>query len=584
MHRRRATRPLCPWRVAGRYASYSSALARPSLPFPVNSSPYLIRSLAVFAAFSLASCAQYSSVSEKRPSYSYQPLTPVGTFITKALATRSGESEVVLGCYFDAAAAAARQLEQNPHDTDARRDYNFAVGRVFEVIHDAELLPWKKPVAAMGADGPWQLSIRSDYRPERRLSNFHVLPADRYVFRGTYVTQRALKDGLGAPLVITTKTDVDYRKIDRFAQGKHIYYGMTAVLRFKGRNCEMTFEDPLNVETVKFGGHTYPLAADFTAPIALALARENPKRLEIARLLRPEKYAETARLARLQPYDPAKIPVVCVHGLMDSPATWAPIIMALRSDPEIRARYQFWFYSYPSGYPYPHSAAIMRQQLDAISARYPGHKKLILIGHSMGGIISRTMITDSGLTLWNSAFNKPPEQTRLSAEARKTFTDALIFRHRPEVGRVIFISAPHRGATLATNWVGRLGSSLVHAPTTLMKIAGEALELATLDTTAMRMERMPNSIDTLSPNNRFVKAINTLPLTPGIPFHSIMGDRGKGGNKDETPPISSDGIVPYWSSHLDGAQSELIVPSSHSAHQNPQAIEEVRRILKLHGR
>jgi hypothetical protein len=59
-----------------------------------------------------------------------------------------------------------------------------------------------------------------------------------------------------------------------------------------------------------------------------------------------------------------------------------------------------------------------------------------------------------------------------------------------------------------------------------------------------------------------------------------MGDRGKGGNKDHTEPVSSDGIVPYWSSHLEGAQSELIVASSHSAHQNPQAIEEVRRILK----
>ena len=58
-----------------------------------------------------------------------------------------------------------------------------------------------------------------------------------------------------------------------------------------------------------------------------------------------------------------------------------------------------------------------------------------------------------------------------------------------------------------------------------------------------------------------------------------MGDRGKGGNKDRTKPVSTDSFVPYWSSHLDGAQSELIVPSRHSAHQNEKAIEEVRRIL-----
>ena len=92
----------------------------------------------------------------------------------------------------------------------------------------------------------------------------------------------------------------------------------------------------------------------------------------------------------------------------------------------------------------------------------------------------------------------------------------------------------------------------------------------------LRLKRIPNSVDTLAPNNRFVKAINTIPITPGIPYHTICGDRGRG-----DAPKSSDGVVPYWSSHLDGAQSELVVPSSHSAHQNPQAIAEVKRILKL---
>jgi hypothetical protein len=104
----------------------------------------------------------------------------------------------------------------------------------------------------------------------------------------------------------------------------------------------------------------------------------------------------------------------------------------------------------------------------------------------------------------------------------------------------------------------------------------------TLDSAAVNFQRMPNSVDTLSPDNRFVKAIDQLPIAPGIPYHSIMGDRGKGGNRDRTKPVSSDGIVPYWSSHMEGAESELIVPSNHSAHQNPQAIDEVRRILRKH--
>jgi hypothetical protein len=54
--------------------------------------------------------------------------------------------------------------------------------------------------------------------------------------------------------------------------------------------------------------------------------------------------------------------------------------------------------------------------------------------------------------------------------------------------------------------------------------------------------------------------VNKLPITRGIPYHSIIGDRGGGDT-----PNSSDGVVPYWSSHLDGAQSELIVNSDHGA-------------------
>ena len=77
--------------------------------------------------------------------------------------------------------------------------------------------------------------------------------------------------------------------------------------------------------------------------------------------------------------------------------------------------------------------------------------------------------------------------------------------------------------------------------------------------------------------------INKIPITPGIPYHVISGDRGKGGNKDHTKPVMTDGVVPYWSSHLDGAVSELVVPSTHGAHQNPQGIAEVKRILRAYA-
>ena len=148
---------------------------------------------------------------------------------------------------------------------------------------------------------------------------------------------------------------------------------------------------------------------------------------------------------------------------------------------------------------------------------------------------------------------------------------------------MIFIAAPLRGSDLASHWVGRIGSTLVKLPSAVLSTGNAAVRAVTFQRDELRLKRTPNSVDMLAPNNRFVRAIQTIPLTPGIPHHVICGDRGKGGNKDKTRPVMSDGVVPYWSSHMDTAESELIVPSGHSAHQNPQAIAEVGRILKLHA-
>ena len=133
---------------------------------------------------------------------------------------------------------------------------------------------------------------------------------------------------------------------------------------------------------------------------------------------------------------------------------------------------------------------------------------------------------------------------------------------------------------IAQDPIGRLASSLIHKPVQFVNVSPEIFQQVTIqqqDPTVMKLRRMPNSIDTLSPNDAFVKAMNNMPLAKGIPCHSIIGDRGRGDT-----PRSSDGVVPYWSSHLEGAASEKIVPSGHGANQSPQGIAEVARILKQH--
>jgi pimeloyl-ACP methyl ester carboxylesterase len=532
-------------------------------------------------ACAIAGCTTYSRVSEKRPRYfaanGSGVMTTAAAKIIRALRVGRHDPLVALGEYLTAAQIASDQLERNPNDYNALNDYNFAVARIIAIIGDAKLDPWTQPLRVPASGGDFVLTHKPDPRPQWNPALYNFTPADQFDVHGTYVTKRTTRPGLGAPVVAVGR-EVNKDARANFALPR-VYYGVTAIARFDGHRCVLNFEDPLAVETIQMGGHSYSLAADFTVPLAVLLASSDPKKLELSRLLNPAKYAETARISRLQPYDPNKAVVLVIHGLMDSPATWTPMLNSLRGDADIRRNYQFWFYSYPSGYAYPYSALILRRELDAAEKRFPLRKPMVVIGHSMGGCISRLLITDTGEKLWMELFHKPPQKTSLSPGAREIYSEALIFRHRPEIGRVIFISAPLRGSELASNWIGRLGSRLVRAPSTLLSVGNAVLQISTFNFGDLKIKSIPNSVDTLAPNNRFVKAINTIPITPGIPYHTIMGDRGKG-----DAPNSSDGVVPYWSSHMEGAQSELIVPSAHPAHQNPQAIEEVRRILKLNVR
>ncbi|QIF00497.1 hypothetical protein [Roseimicrobium sp. ORNL1] len=548
--------------------------------------PTLWPVLALLACFTLSSCARYATVTERRPQF--RPVrTAVGALLSveKDLidVTRNSRREPMeaLGRSLSAARVAQAELDRDPTNEEARNAYNFALSRVFMIIRDAKLDPWTKPLAVPTANGTLELTHRPDSRAKWNPALYDFKPSDQFDVGGVFVKEHITKDGLGAPLVAIGKEQNEDEREEFFLP--RTYYGVTAVVRFQGARAEIAFYDPLATEDVHAGKHTFPLAADFSTPVAVLLASTRPEKMGLARLINPEKYADTARIARLQPYDPNKKVVLVIHGLNSSPPTYTPMINALRGDANIRQNYQFWFFSYPSGYPYPHSAAILRHELDAIQKRFPLKKKMVVIGHSMGGCISRLLITDVGDKLWLQMFGKPPEQVDISEDTKKLLTDALIFNHRPEVGRVIFICAPLKGADLAKGPIGRIGSSLVRAPLRLLKAGKEVMHVVVLHDDAMPLRRIPNSVDTLAPNNGFVLAINQFPLTPGIPHNTIIGDRGRGGNKDKTRPVSSDGIVPYWSSHMPTAESELIVPTHHGAHQHPAAIEEVRRILLKHA-
>jgi pimeloyl-ACP methyl ester carboxylesterase len=467
-------------------------------------------------------------------------------------------------------------LERHPKNESARSIYNFAVARVVHDVDRTDLEPWRQPATVVTDQGNYILTSPKPVDPEHDPSRYHLIPADTLTIGGKFLKTRSTVAGVGAPLVAAGRTE-NPRSRQRYALHR-IYVPITALLEFRGGRVDLELLDPFETGRVSISKHQAALAADFTAPIALGMAREHPEKLGFTRLLHPEQDTGTGRLVRLQPYDSKRIPVIFVHGLGDSPVTWAPMVNALQNDSQIRRRYQFWVYSYPSGYPYPYSAALFRQELDAVSRTFPDHKGIVLIGHSMGGLVSRLLVTDAGDRIWRYYFGKTPAKTILPDESKKLLEESLVFNHRPDIKRVIFISTPHRGSTLASNWIGRFGTKLVN-----IRQLGAAVppsifsEVMVPDPAAAELKHIPTSVDTLEPNDRFVREINKFPIVASVPFHTIEGDRGR-----RNAPNSSDGVVPYWSSHLEGAQSELVVPSDHRAHRDPKAIAEVSRILKLH--
>jgi len=498
------------------------------------------------------------------------PVEPATKYL---IAAEHEQPSVALGHDLLAAKISYGVLERQPKDESARSIYNFAVARVVQDVHRANLEPWRHPVTVATDEGHYTLEspkpVDADHDPGR----YDLFPTDTLKIGGKFFETYSTVSGLGAPIAVVGRTQSqNFRQQYKL---RRIYAPITAIIRFTGRKASLEFIDPLNIERITLNRQTLPLAADFDAPTALLIARERPERLGLSRVMNPGAYADTTLLTRLQQFDPARTPVIFVHGLQETGASWAPMIDSLRDDAAIRKHYQFWYFSYPSGYPYPYAAALFRQDLDGIERAFPNHKRIVLIGHSMGGLISRLMITDSGDKIWRTFFATPPAKTPLPNDTRKLLEEAFIFNHRLDVQRVIFISTPHRGSDLASNWIGRIGAGLVRTPRPFESVYASVKPLLIVDPAARPLNRLPNSVDTLEPNDRFVEAVNKLPITSDIPYHSIIGDRGRGDT-----PNSSDGVVPYWSSHLPGARSELIVNSDHGAQYNPQAILEVKRILK----
>ncbi len=329
-----------------------------------------------------------------------------------------------------------------------------------------------------------------------------------------------------------------------------------------------------------------PLAWDTTLPLAFSIYKNPTGDTSTTGLFRPEEIELIEGIYLLEPYSPRKIPLLFVHGLWSSPLTWREAINDLRGDPWIRENFQFWAYLYPSGNPLLFNIASLRKRLrktldDVDRERFQEKGDgIVLIGHSMGSILSRAMIQESGDSVWNTFFKRSISQIEdLTEEERKLVMETFFFKPIEQIERVILCSGPFRGSVDSLAWYGRLGSKLISLPRQILR-AEQKIKVRKGSYDQEDIERYPtlqNSIEGLEPGSPTLMALDKLGHKKGVPIHTIIGDRGKGDGE-----ASSDGIVPYWSSHLETALSEAVVPSGHSVQFHPLGILEMRRILRLH--
>ncbi|QEG34969.1 Alpha/beta hydrolase family protein [Bythopirellula goksoeyrii] len=393
---------------------------------------------------------------------------------------------------------------------------------------------------------------------------------------------RAFRNGgLGVPLVVVRETA--YRQ--PFTQKERIF-SATAVLRPNDSQSgyQLEFHDPLRENTTVVAGTQVPLANDITAPFVFATQGENRQWLN--GFLLPGRADDRDGLFMIEPFQPGKIPVVFIHGLLSDPATWVDVINELRAKPELNEHYQWWAFRYATGEPFLTSAARLRRQMTELRQTYdPTHcdtalSQTVLVGHSLGGLVAKLQVTQSGDRLWRTVADRPLANVLTTPQTRRDLHDAFFFPPSNSVARVVYIGTPHEGSPLARRPIGRLGSALVD-PSERSEMMHSQLVCDNPNLFSPELQkRFPTSIDLLEPTSPLLNATLALPYSPSVALHSIVG---YGYHTCTGEP--SDSVVPVHSARLQGVQSEKDVQAKHEyLHRDPITIAEIARILRIHLR
>lgn len=473
--------------------------------------------------------------------------------------------------YLQAAATTVPLLGSGAQETPAVNTYNAACGELTVLLRSSEGgRLWNHPLTLTGNNSTYHLRLEPASNAVWAPNYFTSFVPEQEI-KEKLIRKENMHQGVGGALVGVRLVNPP----EKFAPRRGITAPVTATLDFHAKDATLALRRPAKQLTVNVEGKTRPLAANFSAPLSYYPPPGNLLVMGFLGGLKNSNYPAPTGLYFLQPYDPERIPLVFVHGLFSTPWDWVQTINGLQADPEIRKHYQFWVFAYPTGNPILYSALRLREQLAKADQLYPNHKPYVVVGHSMGGMLTQDQVVTVTEGMWDKALGQVAKGIFKENSGNSLIVRAVTFRANPRIKRVVFICTPHRGSDLASNGIGKIGISLITLPTRLTAVIADSLTGSDLAQLTGSSKRLPNSITGLKPSSPALPVINSVPIK--IPYHSIIGDRGK-----DHCPECSDGVVAYWSSHMDGAQSECIVPGPHGSCQLPQTIAELDRILRLH--
>ena len=459
----------------------------------------------------------------------------------------------------------------------AHQLYTHAVGQTTQLLVQSNSLSQNQKTVQLGRR---TLTLNTTSPATLHPSYFdRISPLDTSTY-GNIGQNHYKSTGLGAALVGYRQKTEARSKHNNLIPPQGMSLPVNAIIDFsKPRNPRLTLTNLLKTNQTSITGTSRPLAADYSAAMAsMTAGRSSFLGLYLA--IKPPSNNNEYGLYSLGAYDPNKIPVIFIHGLVSQPSTWITASNHLIGDPVLRKNYQPYYYFYPTAVSPVTSGSKLRQTLLDLQRKHSSKKpnKLnhtVLIGHSMGGILSSVQSRKFDQKLLNSIFKKGTMDADETKAYQVLFNPPIL----TPIERTIFVSTPHLGSELANGWVGRIGSALITLPQNILslQISNTAENLTELGLSLFNQNGPATSITRLEPNNPALTLLKKQPFSSRVTYHSIIGDRGKGNT-----PNSSDGVVPYWSSHLDGAASEKIVPSNHEAHLTPEAHQEMSRILHLH--